>query len=391
LGQRIFIVAGEASADLHASLLVKKLKEKDPTLEFFGVGGAHLRGQGVDLVASAETLNVVGGTDWWDKLWNVLGVLKRVKREVGIRKPSLAILLDLPDFNLNLARFLHKSDIPVTYYISPQVWAWRAYRVNQIRRWVTKMLVVFPFEESFYRQRGVEAIFVGHPLLEQIPFGKAHRLHSEVKARPRIAVLPGSRKSELHFHKGVLTELMGLLRARYPEAEIQVPIASTLSKEAIEAAFPDGGFQAVSGDSRDVLRWADVAAVASGTATLETALVGTPFCLFYKTSRSTSWFIRNLVQYKRYFGMPNLLCGKEVAREFLFEKASGASLFAECVQLIDDESYRSKVASDLHLCRGFLGEERSASQFAAAEIFELLRNPRKSENLCSLSGAILPG
>ncbi len=391
MGQSIFIVAGEASADLHASLLVKKLKERDSALEFFGVGGVHLQQQGVDLVASAESLNVVGGTDWWDKIAGVLRVLKSVKRAVRTRKPSLAILLDLPDFNLNLARFLHGNSIPVAYYISPQVWAWRSYRVNQIRRWVSKMLVVFPFEVQFYQHRGVEAVFVGHPLLEQIPFGKTRRAHSEVTDRPRIAVLPGSRASELRFHKGVLTELMGRLRERYPNAEIQVPIASTLSKESVEAAFPGGGFEAVSGDSRKVLQWADVAVVASGTATLETALVGTPFCLFYKTSRSTTWFIRHVVKYRRYFGMPNLLCGREVARELLFDRATGASLFDECARLIDDECYRLKVEAGLRECRGFLGEERSASDYAAAEIFRLLNLPKRSETLCPLSGAILPG
>ncbi len=367
----VLIVAGEASADRHAASLVKELRLSDPGLHFFGVGGKHLREQGLEVVIPAEQLNVVGLTDWFDKLWKVLEGFGALKRQVQLRRPRAAILLDLPDFNLRLAKHLKKLGVPVVYYISPQVWAWRKYRVRAIRNLVDKMLVVFPFEREFYNRLRIPAIFVGHPLLEQVQKRLKYRDTQVIRSSPRVAILPGSRTSELVHHTELVKELCYLLKKKYPQAQLRIPVASTLSFEQVSQRFQGCPVEVVTVDSREVIDWADVAAVASGTATLETALIGTPFTLFYRMSRLTRWAIQYAIRYRGFFCMANLLHGREVVREFLHERATARRVFEECVRLIEDEAYRRKMAQDLHACRVLLGDA-GASQRAAKEVSRLL-------------------
>lgn len=367
----ILIVAGEASADLHGAHLVQALKRLCPDARFFGVGGKKLSSLGVEVCVPAERLNVVGGADWFDKIVDVLKAYRELKKEVARRQPAIAILLDLPDFNLRLARYLKRLGIPVAYYISPQVWAWRRYRTRTIRRTVDRMLVVFPFEKAFYEKQQIQTEFVGHPLLDHIVPRTVYRPQGEVVSAPRVALLPGSRTSELRNHASVLNGLATLLRAQYPGIEIRIPVASTLDEKVLREFFPDPRLQIVSGDSRQTIVWADIAAVASGTATLETAVLGTPFCLFYKMSQSTVWVIRYLIRYRRFFGMPNLLHGREVVREFLHEQATATGLFRECRQMIENEAYRRQITVEVSACRTLLGNP-GASERAAHIIFKML-------------------
>lgn len=376
MGHEILIVAGEASADLHASRLVAELRARRPELGFFGVGGKSLAQQGMQLSVKAERLNVVGIADWRDKVREVLGAYRDLKQEILRRRPQAAVLLDLPDFNLRLARFLKRQGIPVVYYISPQVWAWRRYRVRTIRRYVDKMLVVFPFEKKFYQERGVDVEFVGHPLLETLHSRAQTRPAAEVLAAPRIALLPGSRTSELRYHASLLQGLARRLLERYPAAEIRIPVAPTLSAHAIAEAIPHPAITLVEGDSRETLAWADCAVVASGTATLETALVGTPFCLFYRLSRTTSWIVRHLVRYRRFFGMPNVLLGGEIAREFLQEDATPDALMQECRWLIESAAYREWMAAQLKSVRCVLGSEGATERAATQVLRTVDRQPQ---------------
>jgi lipid-A-disaccharide synthase len=371
LAHDILIIAGEASADLHGARLVRALKEKLPGVHFFGIGGQNLANEGVELVARADQLNVIGGADWWDKAGAILSIYKQVKDSIRRRRPTVAVLLDLPDFNLRLSRFLKAQGVPVAYYISPQVWAWRKYRVRQIRKRISKMLVVFPFEKAFYDQHKVPAVFVGHPLLEQVEPRQTYRTQDQLSVRPRIAILPGSRSSELRFHAPFLRETIVRLEARYPSAEIRIPVAPTLPISSLENAFKGTSVQLHQGDSREVMAWADIALVASGTATLETALVGTPFCLFFRASPSTEWVIRHIIRYKKSFGMPNLLSGKEVVREFLLNEATADALFSEATKLLEQVEYRKQMVADLKQCRRLLGETGASSR-AAEEIAGLI-------------------
>jgi lipid-A-disaccharide synthase len=192
-GLSIFVVAGEASADVHAAALIRELKAAHPGLHFFGVGSRECAGAGMEIAFDAAGLSVVGVSDWLDKASEVVSVYRRLSRLIRTRRPDAAILLDLPDFNLRMARKLHKQGVPILYYISPQVWAWRTYRVHALRKYVERMLVVFPFEKPFYEKHDVPVEFVGHPLLDAIEPRDHFRSREERLAAPRIALLPGSR------------------------------------------------------------------------------------------------------------------------------------------------------------------------------------------------------
>jgi lipid-A-disaccharide synthase len=369
--KRLFMVAGEASADMHAAALLKELKKHYPNLTCTGVGGAALRQAGMDVLLRSEKLNVVGISDWWDRIGEVLSGYRKVIRYLEKNPPDLAVLLDLPDFNLRVAKKLKKLGVPVVYYISPQVWAWRKYRIQQIKRDIDLMLVVFPFEKDFYSQEGVDVVFVGHPLLESIQPKTHYRSQLEISAAPRIALLPGSRTSEVRFHGPVLAELVDLIRQKYPNAEIRVPVAQTLSKDFVEQSFERTDLLFTENNSHEVLNWADVAVVASGTATLETALIGTPFSLLYKVSKISSWVYRKLTRYSGFIGMPNLLQRREVVREFFQEEATAQSLFSETDKLIQNENYRNEQISALLDCRAKLGDS-GANLRAAQNVHQFL-------------------
>jgi lipid-A-disaccharide synthase len=371
MAKRLFMVAGEASADMHAATLLTELKKHYPNLNCIGVGGPALRRVGMDVLLGSEKLNVVGISDWWDRFAEVLGGYRKVIRYLEKNPPDLAVLLDLPDFNLRVAKKLKKLGVPVVYYISPQVWAWRKYRIHQIKRDVNLMLVVFPFEKDFYAKEGVDVVFVGHPLLESIHPKTGQRPQLEISKAPKIALLPGSRKSEIRFHSPILSDLVDLLRNKYPDAEIRVPVAQTLSKDFVQQSFGRPDITFIDSNSHDVLNWADVAVVASGTATLETALIGTPFSLFYRVSKISSWVFRKLTKYRGFIGMPNLLQGREVVREFFQAQASAQALFVETDKLIQNEIYRNEQVSALLNCRLKLGDT-GANVRAAENIHQFL-------------------
>lgn len=373
MAPQIMIIAGEASADLHGADLLKALRAKLPSARFFGVGGRALAAEGLEVIVPADALNVVGVADWLDRAPTVLGAYRRMKKEALQRRPDAAILLDLPDFNLRLSKHLKRHGIPVIYYISPQIWAWRKYRVRTIQKNIDRMLVVFPFEKAFYESHGVSAEFVGHPLLDQVRPREGYRDAESIQREPRIALLPGSRPSELRHHAELINQVARKLLDAYPWATVRIPVASTLTESQVRSYFPDTRIEVVEGDSRDTIQWADVALVASGTATLETAMIGTPFALFYRLSPSTEWVVRRLIRYERFFGMPNLLHGKEVAREFLHDAATPDALFQEAVRLIEEAPYRDRVIRDLRQCRALLGESGAGGR-AAENVLRVLKS-----------------
>jgi lipid-A-disaccharide synthase len=372
------MVAGEASADMHAASLLKELKNLHPEIECFGVGGSALKRTGMDIILESEKLNVVGISDWFDRMGEVLGGYRSVIKSLKASPPDLAVLIDLPDFNLRVAKNLKRLGVPVIYYISPQVWAWRKYRINQIRRDVDLMMVVFPFEKDFYAKEGVEVAFVGHPLLELIRARASYRNSSEIKVTPRVALLPGSRRSEVKFHAQLIVELAKKIVEKYPEAQLRVPVAQTLTKEFVQEQLKGTNLKIEEENSHHIIEWADVAIVASGTATLETALIGTPFALFYKVSATSAWIYKKLIRFNDFIGMPNLLQKREVVKEFFQEKATPQNLFFEVDKLIQDETYRVSQGSSLLECRKKLGDE-GASLKAARNISTFLSKELNGE------------
>lgn len=386
MSKSLFIVAGEASADMHAAALLKELKKKSPEIMVSGVGGSALVNEGVNLLLNSERLNVVGISDWWDRVGEVLGGYKKVTRYLDCNKPDYAILLDLPDFNLRLARKLKKKGVPVIYYISPQVWAWRKYRIRQIKRDIDLMLVVFPFEKEFYDQQGVPVVFVGHPLLEAIKPKSSFRDQSQIFEAPRVVLLPGSRRSEVKFHGPILNELIALIKKHYPKAEIKVPVARTLSVDFVRQHVHSSEVVFDEKNSHEVISWGDIALVASGTATLETALIGTPFALFYRVSSLSAWVWQNLMSYRGFIGMPNLLHQKEIVKEFFQEGATAERLFEETDKLIKDQTYRQNQVCSLLQCRSKLGDE--GANLRAAETIHQFFVEREQNNRSQPNNAV---
>src|SRR4051812_18909711 len=326
---RVLVSAGEASGEVYGAQLVCALKKLSPHVECFGVGGERMREAGFDVVVEAHDVAVVGLVEVASHLPRIWRRFHDVLRAADARRPDVAVLIDFPDFNLRLAKELHRRGIPVVYYISPQLWAWRASRVEQIRRYVRKVLVIFPFEVEFYKRHGVEAEFVGHPLADEVAiaadgkplltreqFAAKHKLHS---AWPWIALLPGSRRREVALNAPAMMMAAMTLGQRY---EFIVPVASTLSvaevgtilaqrtgEQARKGAMEAGKYSAslrLTRDVRGALAHARAAVVASGTATVEAALMNTPMVVVYRVA-ALSWAMGRRLVRVPHFAMVNLI------------------------------------------------------------------------------------
>lgn len=319
---RILISAGEASGEFYGAELMKALRRQvaaGTSIEFFGVGGEQMRNAGCDLLVDAREITEVGIVEVIKHIPTIYRRFRQVVREAGRRRPDAAVLIDFPDFNLRLARELQKQRVPVIYYVSPQLWAWKQRRIERVRQYVDEMLVIFPFEEKFYRERGVTAKFVGHPLADlpapsiaREQFAREYKLDP---AKPWIALLPGSRRAEVARIFPLLLQAVQLLG---PEYVYTVPVASTLSEEWM-ASFVRG-YQGppitFTRDARATLLHARAAAVASGTSTLEASLIGTPFVMVYCVAPLTWRLGRRLVKVDR-FAMVNLIAGRDVVPELV--------------------------------------------------------------------------
>lgn len=367
MSRSVFLIAGEASGDLHASHLIRELKAREPDLHFYGVGGPQCRRAGMEVLVDADSLSVVGLFELWRQADELLNAYKKVRRLIEHRNPDMAILLDLPDFNLKMARHLKRRGIPVTYYISPQVWAWRKGRVKTIRKYVDRMLVIYPFERDFYLEHGVKAQYVGNPLANSVPLRKVTRTQEEISRAPRIAVLPGSRRGELRLHRDLLLQTIAEMKKRYPHAELRLPVASSLPYELVAEAFAGCPVSVEDKSPYEILEWADVALVASGTATLETALVGTPFCMFYRLSPFTENLGKAIGVFRKNVGLVNILLGKDSVAEHCFDQATLENCARTLTRLIEDEGARRGLRDDFAAVRSLLGD-RSATDGAATAI-----------------------
>src|SRR5271165_3361351 len=322
---------------------LRTLAEAPSGLEFYGVGGEQMREAGCDLVVNANEIAVVGLAEVVEHLPRIFRLFHKVVAEAERRRPDAAVLIDFPDFNFRLARELRKRGIPVIYYVSPQLWAWRQSRIELVRKYVRKMLVIFPFEEKFYRERGIEAEFVGHPLADlQLPAITREQFAAEYgidTQRMWIALLPGSRKGEV---SRIFPKLLQAAQLLGPDYVYITPVASTLDTHWMTSFLDShtGPPITFTKDARATLRHARVAAVASGTSTLEAALIGTPFAMVYQVAPLTWTFGRRLVKVDR-FAMPNLIAERDVVPELVQDQFTPERVCAEIQRLLPDGDNRA--------------------------------------------------
>ncbi len=403
----ILISAGEASGEMYGAQLIEALRRQAhaaelrsagqaraavPTnapLEFFGVGGDRMRAAGCDTVVDARDLSVVGITEILSHLPKIYGLLHKLIAEADKRKPDLAIVIDSPAFNWRVARQMKKRGIPVVYYVAPQFWAWRQGRVRLLRKYVNKALVIFPFEEKFYRDRGVDATFVGHPLagLQGPNISRsdyAQQFHLDA-SKPWITLMPGSRLKEMRMNLPTVLESARELGSEY---EFLLPVAPTLDRESIRRLVEPGvaGGPAITlvPESLPALSHSRAGIIASGTATVEAAMMGTPFVMVYRVSSLTYFLGKPRVKVP-HFAMVNLIAGEQVVPELVQHDFTGANVVAQLRQILPDGPARSHMLEGLKSVRHKLNasagsgpEDAPRAADRAAQIILSILRSRKS-------------
>jgi lipid-A-disaccharide synthase len=373
---KILVSAGEASGDQYAAQLVQALRRRWNGVEFFGCAGPCLRAAGVRPVVESERLAVVGLVEVLSHLPRIYGEFRRLIAAAAAERPKLAILTDAPDFHLRVARRLHRAGIPVVYLVAPQAWAWRRGRVRLMRRVLTHLLCIFPFEEAFFRGYGVPTTYIGHPLagrvaprLSREEFFKKHRLAPD---RPLIAVLPGSRRSEAARHLPPLLEAVRQLNL-WRAMSFVLAASSTTGRSFLVERLEGSEVQLVEGETWDALAWADVALVASGTATVEAALLGTPMVTFYRV-HPASWMLGRRLVRAPHLSMVNLLAGRRIVPELMQGDCTAEKLAAEARRLLEDRERREAVRTDLAKLRATLDSGGNAMERAAAVVDQVARS-----------------
>jgi lipid-A-disaccharide synthase len=398
--------AGEASGDTYGAQLIDALREVAPSSTFFGMGGEKMRVSGAELLVHANEVAVVGLVEVLTHLPGIRRRFKHLVAEAARRKPDAAILIDFPDFNLRLARELHRLGIPVFYFVSPQIWAWRTGRVKQIKKYVRKMIVIFPFEQEFYARHGVEVSYVGHPLAyvppPQISREEFAARHGLDPGKQWIALLPGSRRKEVRLNLPAMVEAVQLLQKQNESFEFVLPVASTLNQDWLRGQLeqipglkpesivdsnrrPEGLLHPVEGNSKEqaalpihltdnaraTLMHSRAAVVASGTATVEAALSGTPFVVVYRLAPLTWLLGRRLVKLDT-FAMPNLIAGKKVVPELIQKDFTAQNVVRELNAVIPDGASRRQMESDLKMVQQRLHDSQDTEPPAVRAAREVL-------------------
>jgi lipid-A-disaccharide synthase len=384
MNNKVMIIAGEASGDIHGAKLVRAMLAKRPELSFSGMGHKELIAAGVDVLFDAKKIAVVGLAEVFSHLPDILAARKILRTALQEDRPALLILIDFPDFNLMLAKFAKKLGIPVFYYISPQVWAWRSGRVKTIGERVDRIGVILPFEEDFFRNRGLAADYVGHPLLDSVSstisrdeFCRVQKIDPDYLC---VGLLPGSRKKEIATLLPILLQAAQRLQKHNKSQRKMVfllPLASTISEEEIRGNGLDEYGQGldvslIKENRYDMMAACDAAVVVSGTVTLELALLDTPMVVTYKVSNSTYRIGRLLVNKDlKHFSLVNLIADKEIVPELLQSEVTPERIEAELTAILFDTQKRSDMLRGLELVRDRMGKA-GASEKAAALALSLI-------------------
>ena len=360
MGLKILISSGEASGDLYGSMLALALLHRFPDAELFGCAGPRMRDAGVRPVVRAENLSVVGLIEVLRHIPRIYGEFKKIVAAARTEKPDLAILTDSPDFHLRLAPKLKRLGIPIIYMVAPQLWAWRAGRVKILRKNVKHLLCIFPFEEKFFADRGVNATYIGHPLarviaprLSRAAFFEENGIPAD---RPLVAVLPGSRPGEAARHLEPLAEASRIVSAQRPVTFV-AGTTRGFSRQVKDSTFWErfnlSSIKVIEGATWDLLAHADLALAASGTVTIEAALLNVPTVTFYRVSKLSATVVRRLVKVP-FLSMVNLVAGREVVPELMQDDMTGPRLASETLRLLDDRAARDRMVDGLREVRSKL-------------------------------------
>ncbi len=372
----VLIIAGENSGDRYGAELVKEFKKKYPQMDFFGIGGSHMEHEGVQLLFSVQDLSLVGIVEVLSHLPRIKKIFNSITNEVKKRKPSAAVLIDSPDFNLRLAKKLKTLSIPVLYYISPTVWIWRKWRLKIIKKFVQKMILIFPFEEEIYRSQNIPAVYVGHPLVKKVevslPREDFFRKHGINPEKTIVCVLPGSRSSEIGYHMPVLIKAMEKINKKY-NVQFILNLAKNLDKDLVLKHIPHSmnNIFALSEDAYAAMAYSDMALSSCGTANLELALLETPFLAFYRLSTLTYNLGIHLMKLKNY-SIVNILAGIEFVPELIQKYFTPENIFKETQMILESPDKREKMVFEFKRIKGLLGD-KSAPQNVAIELAKLIK------------------
>jgi len=361
---KYYIIAGEASGDLHASNLIREIKRRDPNATFRCWGGDLMASQGAVLVKHYRDLAFMGFIEILFSLKTILGNIKFCKKDILEYKPDALILVDYPGFNLRIAEFAHNAGIKVMYYISPQVWAWKQSRVKKIKLFVDRMFVILPFEKDFYKKHNFETDFVGHPLLDAIEQNKfsdeqIFRKENSLNNKPIIAILPGSRKQEI----SKMLPVMLPVAEHFKEFQFVIAGLSVNTREFYESMIRDSGIKILFDQTYNILQHATAALVTSGTATLETALFEVPEVVCYKGSGMSFWLAKRIVNVK-YISLVNLILDREVVKELIQKDFTKENLIQELSALLKDEQKKSHISKDYLELKSMLGGPGASAKTA---------------------------
>ena len=374
----IGIVAGEASGDLLGSQLIAALRELRPQLHFTGIGGPRMAAAGMEVLFPLEKLAVRGYLEVARHFVEIVGIRRRLRRRFIANPPDVFIGIDAPDFNLGLEKSLKAHGIPTVHYVSPAIWMWRKERIHGIKRAVSKMLTLFPFEVPFYRQAGIDVAFVGHPLtdiLDQVPGRAAAREQLRLPASATvIALLPGSRQSELEHMADLFVQTAKTISQCAPQVLFLVPLVTRETRAMFEAALyrnqaEDLPVTVLFGHAQDAMSAADVVLAASGTATLEAALLGRPMVITYKMPAASHWLLKGK-GYLPYYGLPNILAGEFVVPEIIQDDATPRNLSQALLNLLGDAAVRTRLERKFAAMSASL--QRGAARRAALAVLPLL-------------------
>ena len=377
----VLIIAGENSGDRYGAELVCEFKKKYPQIEFYGIGGSHMEHEGVQLLFSVQDLALVGIVEVLSHIPRIKKIFNSITDEVKIRKPVAAVLIDSPDFNLRLAKKLKMLSVPVLYYISPTVWVWRKWRLKKIKKFVHKMMLIFPFEEDIYRKHDIPAVFVGHPLVKKVDvsmtredFFQKHGINSE---KTILCLLPGSRSTEIGYHMPVLIEALKKINQKY-DVQFILNLAKNLDKDLV-LKYISPSFNNILAlteeDAYAAMAHSDMALSSCGTANLELALLETPFLAFYRLSSLTYNLGIHLMKLKKY-SIVNILAGVEVVPELIQKKFTPDNIFKETQDILESQHKQEKMIYEFKRIKGLLGE-KSAPHNVAIELAKLISNSAK--------------